>query len=219
MLFVGAILVRIRLHTDIFKSPLALRLPICLSSVCFSCLWHPLSSEKALAQSQVCPHCWAIKLQNADREHIKGDYWIRKYNCLFSPSFQSCRSLWVSHEEPILLFYMKTTWPMSGGSVWWRDKCRKWHIIFCLGMLPKHRRNVMRAVGVSSLKLLWEEFTKAWISLALFLRCHPQEKWAHRKSPWQLGVLKRQTAHSRCHFMGCYFTPCCGEEGSKIVAL
>lgn len=44
-LFVGAKLVRFRLRTD-KKSSLTLRLPICLSSVCFSCLWHTLNSKK-----------------------------------------------------------------------------------------------------------------------------------------------------------------------------
>lgn len=66
--------------------------------------------------------------------------------------------------------------------------------------------------GVSSLNLLWEELTKAWITLPLCLCCHPQEKWARRKSPWQLCVLKRQTARSQCHFIGCYFAPCCREK-------
>lgn len=67
--------------------------------------------------------------------------------------------------------------------------------------------------GVSSLNLLWEDLTKARIILSLCLCCHPQEKWVCRKSLWQLRVLKRQTARSQCHFIGCYFTPCCGEKG------
>lgn len=73
--------------------------------------------------------------------------------------------------------------------------------------------------GVSSLKLLWADLTKARITLPLCLRCHPQEKWARRKSPWQVCVLKQHTAHSQCHFIGCCFTPLCRTKGSEIMSL
>lgn len=122
--------------------------------------------------------------------------------------------MWISHEKLLQLSFKKTSRMVSGVSVWWQCKWRKWHIIFCLGMLPKQQRNVMRVVGVSSLNLLWEDLTKAQITLPPCLCCHPEEKWACRKSPWQLCVLKRQTACSQFHFIACYFTPCCREKKS-----
>lgn len=103
---------------------------------------------------------------------------------------------------------------VSGISVWWHCKWRKWRIVFCVAVLPKHQRNVMRAVRVSSLNLLWEDLTKARISLPLRLRCHPEEKWECRKSFWQLCVLKREAACSRHHFIGSP-SSCCREKGSE----
>lgn len=83
---------------------------------------------------------------------------------------------------------------------------------FLFGYVTQTTKECYESSGVSSLNLLWEELTKAWITLPLCLCCHPQEKWARRKSPWQLCVLKRQTARSQCHFIGCYFTACCRER-------
>ena len=83
---------------------------------------------------------------------------------------------------------------------------------FLFGYVTQTTKECYESSGVSSLNLLWEDPTKARITLSLCLCCHPQEKWARRKSPWQLCVLKRQTARSQCHFIGCYFTACCREK-------
>lgn len=85
---------------------------------------------------------------------------------------------------------------------------------FCV-CYPNNTGMLWQQQGSHRLTFVWEDLTKAWITLAPSLRCHPQEKWACCKSPWQLCVLKWQTAHSQCHFIGCSFTPHCREEGSK----
>lgn len=103
---------------------------------------------------------------------------------------------------------------VNGISVWWHCKWHKWRIVFCAAVLPKHQRNVTRAVRVSSLNLLWEDLTKARISLPLRLRCHPEEKWECRKSLWQLCVLKREAACSRHRFIGSPSSRC-REKGSE----
>lgn len=90
---------------------------------------------------------------------------------------------------------------------------------FLFAYVTQTTKECYESSRVSSLNLLWEDLTKAQITLPLCLCCHPQEKWARRKSPWQLCVLKRQTARSQSHFIGCYFTGCRREKGSEIMLL
>lgn len=76
---------------------------------------------------------------------------------------------------------------------------------FLFGYVTETTKECYERRGVSSLNFLWGGLTKAWIAPAPFLCCHPLEKRALRKSPWQLCVLKWQAVHSQCHFIGCYF--------------
>lgn len=170
----------------------------------------PQLEEQVLAKIQFAAPCWAIKLQITNRECIKCIFWnLHKHNYLFFLSEFPMDSPW---KVTSVLFWGEQD---GGVSVWWHCKWHGWHIIFCFGMLPKQQRNVMRAVGVSSLSLLWEDLTKTHISLPLFLCCHPRDKWACRKSPWQLCVLKRHTAYSRRHFIARYFNACFGDMFGK----
>lgn len=132
--------------------------------------------KEGLAPSQFPQHCWAIKLQNAHKNAANWDDWISLVCFLCTCQLKAVKSC----EFPTKIHFR---WAGTVSGIWWRCK---WRIIFCVALLPKHQRNVMRAVRVSSLNLLWEDPTKARISLPRCLRCNPQEKWECRKSLWQL---------------------------------
>lgn len=75
----------------------------------------------------------------------------------------------------------------------------KWHIIFCSEYVsPNNKRVLWERWGLISHPFYEENSQRAAVTLG--------KSWACRKSPWQLCVLKRPTAHSQCHFIGC-----CGE--------
>lgn len=162
-----------------------------------------LSCSKTLA-----PHCWAIKLQKTEIIELVGAQLFVFTLHLWLEAVGPCEFPTRSHFSSLFRGRAARQAASVFGDA---ANAVKRHIIFSLGMLPKQQRNVMRAVGSHRSTYLWEELTKARITLPLCLRCHPQEKWACRKSPWQLCVLKRQTARSHCRFMGCYFTACCRE--------
>lgn len=102
-----------------------------------------LSQRKRTGTITICFTWLSYKVT----ECRKGKLLKSNYNCQFSLCISACWCVWISHEKPLRLSFMNTSRTVSSISVWWHGKCRKWHIIFCLGTLPKQQRNVMRAVG------------------------------------------------------------------------
>lgn len=135
-------LVQSTLRYILRKSSLTLRLPICLSSVCFSCLWHAL--RKSPGTITICYTFLSDEVTGRSRGNAEnGDDWISVSTFVFSMPFGRVNFPWKVTSPP----FRVDKHDVSGVSVRWHYKCREWRIAFCLGMLPKQQRNVMRAVG------------------------------------------------------------------------
>lgn len=106
-------------------------------------MWQCLNSKKNNWHYHNLLHIvelWSYKMQteNAEREIIE-----LEQAQLFVFSLHFNLKMPVRVNFPLLRSFKKANRMGSGVSVWWHE----WHIIFCLGMLPKQQRNVMRAVG------------------------------------------------------------------------
>lgn len=206
---------RCRLHTDTDIKRIALFRSDC-PSVCRLSVSHVRGSvstrrKEPRARSRFSPHSGAIKLHNADEERRKrGDYWI-------SASTTVCLARHLSWELSV-----RVNFPWRSSELQLQEDGERRWAASVLGDTTNSVNGVSLSVWVcypNNKGMLWERWgliaqpfyerdsQRGWITLPLCLRCRPQEKWARRKSPWQLAALERQTARSLCHFIACCFTP------------